>query len=260
MLRDTYGRTQLDIELDANLGIGYLQRVESGKVRYPERNTLERILAALNAHYTERRDILEMFGYVVDTPVPDEDEIQWAVEICQTELNDAVFPVYLLDCAHRLLTWNRFVPRLFREDKLTDNRAETKRVSMLKLLFDASYRFTALVANPEEFFPAQIRALRYEMKLFHAEGWYDALITELLSQCSLFDSYWTNSAVDPNNSSIAARPLVPLVLRLPDVGMLRFRLTSEPFAQDRRFRIIYYIPADPATMQQCIVWLQSNRR
>ena len=50
MLRDTYGRTQLDIELDANLGIGYLQRVELGKVRYPERNTLERILTALNAH------------------------------------------------------------------------------------------------------------------------------------------------------------------------------------------------------------------
>jgi hypothetical protein len=33
---------------------------------------------------------------------------------------------------------------------------------------------------------------------------------------------------------------------------MHFRLTSEPFAQDRRFRVIYYLPADPATMQQMI--------
>ncbi len=34
-LREYRGRTQLDVELDASLGIGYLQRVESGKVRHP---------------------------------------------------------------------------------------------------------------------------------------------------------------------------------------------------------------------------------
>src|SRR5215831_10925384 len=77
-LREYIGKTQMDVELDADLGIGYLQRVESGKVRHPERDTLERILTALGAHYTERRDILELFGYVVETPLPDEDEIGWA--------------------------------------------------------------------------------------------------------------------------------------------------------------------------------------
>src|SRR5262245_1982423 len=79
LLREYTGRSQLDVELDASLGIGYLQRVESGKVRHPERNTLERILTALDAHYTERRDILELFGYVMDSPLPTAAERKWAI-------------------------------------------------------------------------------------------------------------------------------------------------------------------------------------
>ena len=114
-LRDDCGRTQLDVELNASLGIGYLQRVESGKVRYPERDTLERILAALGAHYSERAEILELFGYVVDTPLPNEAEIRRAVEICGAELRDAVFPMYLLDCANHLLAWNGCFAKFVRD-------------------------------------------------------------------------------------------------------------------------------------------------
>src|SRR5262245_2717800 len=96
-LREFHGKTQLDVELDASLGIGYLQRLELGRVQQPERDTLERILSALHARYTERREILERFGYVVDAPIPDDEEIDWAISVSQTELDRAVFPAYLLD-------------------------------------------------------------------------------------------------------------------------------------------------------------------
>ena len=246
-LREDYARTQMDVELDANLGIGYLQRVESGKVRYPERDTLERILAALNASYTERRDILELFGYVVDTPLPDAREIEAAVALCQSELARAVFPVYLLDCAHRLLSWNGFLPKLF-----GDGWQKERDVSMLRLMFDPAYGVSGRIANPDVFFPAQIRALRYQMRLFRSEAWVDALIADLL-KLPLFARYWTAAPELLGGELIAARPLIPLELNVPNSGALRFRLTSEPFAHDRRFRIIYYLPADAATMQQCLV-------
>src|SRR5258708_21591572 len=112
LLREDAGQTQLEVELDAGLGMGYLQRVEWGKVRHPEGDTLERIVAALGARYTEGRDILELFGYLVDAPLPDASEVAWAIGLCQAELNTAVFPAYLLDCAHRLLAWNPVFPRL----------------------------------------------------------------------------------------------------------------------------------------------------
>ena len=64
------------------------------------------------ARYSERRDVLELFGYLVATPLPTADEIAWARESCQHELHDVPFPAYVLDCFTRLIAWNRFVPRL----------------------------------------------------------------------------------------------------------------------------------------------------
>lgn len=251
-LREYRGKTQLEVELDAGLGIGYLQRVESGKVKYPERDTLERILGALGSHYAERRDTLELFGYVVDAPLPDASEIQRAVTACRTDLESAVLPAYLLDCAHRLLNWNALLPKLFGSKPLRG----TELVSMLRLLFDPAQGVTGLIANQSEFFPAQIRTLRYEMHIFQSEAWCATLINEMRHQHPLFEHYWAESIAGPY--PIAARPLVPLALSLPDAGELRFRLTSEPFVQDRRFRILYYIPADAATIQQCALWSDSN--
>ncbi len=248
-LRDDCGRTQLDVELDANLGIGYLQRVESGKVKYPERDTLERILTALGAYYTERRDILELFGYVVDAPLPNDEEIAWAVGTCREELRQAVFPAYLLDCGHRLLAKNALAARIF--------GAFDAPVSMLRVLFDPAYGVTGKIANADEFFPAQMRALRYEMRQFHGEAWYGALIEELKVECPLFRRYWDASA-DP--TSLAARPLIPCVIRLAEIGTLTFRLTSEPFAQDRRFRMINYLPADAITVQQSAAWFGDQEK
>ena len=222
-----------------------MQRVESGKVRYPEHDTLERILAALGAHYSERAEILELFGYVVDTPLPNEAEIRWAVEICRAELHEAVFPTYLLDCANHLLAWNPCFARLFEIERFDG------RLSMVRLMFAPSYGITARIANPDEFFPAQIRALRYQMRLFRGEAWYAPLIDDLNASCPLFRAYWERAEDAP---SLAARPLIPLLITLPAGGVLRFHLTSEPFAQDRRFRMLYYLPADPVTTQQCVDW------
>lgn len=253
-LREYRSKTQLQVELDASLGIGYLQRVESGKVKYPERDTLERILAALGAHYTERREVLELFGYVVDAPLPDEADIEKAVAACQPDLQTAVLPAYLLDCAHRLLDWNALLPRLFGTQPF--QRAD--HISMLRLLFDPAQGVTGLIANQHEFFPAQIRTLRYEMHIFQSEAWCAALIDKLRQQHPLFERYWSASTAEPRSYPTAARPLIPLALNLPGVGPLHFRLTSEPFVQDRRFRIIYYIPADAATIQQCAIWSETR--
>src|SRR4051794_31743201 len=74
-LREQAGKAQLWVEAEAELGTGYLQRVESGKVAQPGHATLERILAALGARYGERREVLELFGYAVATPPPTEEEV-----------------------------------------------------------------------------------------------------------------------------------------------------------------------------------------
>lgn len=251
-LREFHGQTQLDVELDASLGIGYLQRLELGRVQQPEYDTLDRILSALNARYTERKEILELFGYVVDAPLPDEDEIQWAISVCQDELARAMFPAYLLDCAHRLIYWNPLVPNVLEFSSATPDFFE--RPSMLRVVFDPAYPMHARIKNPADFFPAQIRAFRYEMQRFHDESWCDALLEDMLT-CEAFKHHWSHERQQAVH--IPARPLTLLELEVGGM-LLRFRLISETFVQDQRFRVIFYLPADTATTQHCLEWLKDR--
>jgi transcriptional regulator with XRE-family HTH domain len=111
-LREARGRTQLWVEAEADLGTGYLQRLESGRVRQPAQATVERILAALKARYGEARDVLEAFGYLTPTPAPTDADRAWARETCQADLAELMFPAYALDCTARLVAWNDRMPGL----------------------------------------------------------------------------------------------------------------------------------------------------
>jgi hypothetical protein len=91
------------------------------------------------------------------------------------------------------------------------------------------------------------------MQLFGREEWYAALLARLLEDLPLFRHYWAAAEPEPALVS-AARALVPVRLRVPGAGVLQFRLSSEPFARDMRFRLIYFFPADAATMQHCAAW------
>jgi transcriptional regulator with XRE-family HTH domain len=245
-LRESCGKTQFDVELDANLGIGYLQRLELGKVQYPERDTLERILAALGVSFVERRDLFALFGYAVPISIPNEIETQWAIEVFQSEVQQTTIPVYLLDCSHRLLAWNSLVPKLFGVVK-----TRSSDVLMPRLIFDPINGIAASVLNAETFFSAQIRVLQYERQRCGDEAWYSGFVNEM-RQYKTFDEYWTTQNT-AGQTQIPMRPLAPLKLDM-GYGLAQFRLIAETFVQDPRFRVIYYLPADTATMRQCMEW------
>lgn len=253
-LREAAGKTQLWVETESGLGTGYLQRVESGRVAQPARATLERILDALDARYSERREVLERFGYTVATAPPDEDEIAWAYNACRRELHEVPFPAYLLDCVHRLIAWNRYVPCLFGIDAGDPSLGGLARGSLLAAWFDPESPLAELPAEPEEFLPALIRALRYEMQQFRTEEWYEGLLQHLQDDLPRFRHYWERVEQEPAPVTTAARALVPVRLRVPGAGRLQFRLSSERFSRDARFRVVYYFPGDPDTMRQCAAW------
>jgi transcriptional regulator with XRE-family HTH domain len=251
-LREAAGRTQLWVEAEAELGTGYLQRLESGRVAQPERPTLGRILDALGARYGERREVLTLFGYSVATPPPTDEELAWARAACHRELHEVPFPAYVLDCTHRLVAWNRYFPRLLGvgpDDPLLGRLAGR---SLLAPWFDPASPLAALVAEPEVFLPALIRALRFEMQQFRTEAWYAAVLAEF-EELPRFRHYWALVEREPAPAS-AARALVPVRLAVPGTGLLQFRLAAETFLRDARFRMIYYFPSDLATMRQCAAW------
>jgi transcriptional regulator with XRE-family HTH domain len=255
-LREGARRTQLWVEIEAGLGTGYLQRLESGRVVQPEPATLERILIALETRYSERREVLELFGYTVVTPLPSAEEIAWAGAICQRELHEVPFPAYVLDCTHRLLLWNQAVPRLFGMAPDDPTLGGLAHQSLLAAWFAADSPLAGLIAEPETFLPALIRALRAEMQQFRTEAWYTEVLASLQA-LPRFRHYWAVVEQQPALAS-AARALVSVRLTTPGAGLLQFRLSSEHFVRDARFRLVYYFPADPATMYQCAAWAASS--
>jgi transcriptional regulator with XRE-family HTH domain len=248
-LREQAGRTQLWVELEAELGTGYLQRVESGRVAQPVRPTVERVLEALGARYGERREVLELFGYTVSTPLPSDDDVAWAIEVSRRELHDVAFPAYVLDCAHNLIAWNRYVPPLFGINARDPTMGGLARRSLLAPWFEPRSSLARAVAEPEAFLPALVRALRYEMQQFGGEAWYAEVLARL-HELPPFREAWAQVEQEPPPAS-AARALVPVRLIVPPAGKLQFHLSSERFTRDARFRMIYYFPADPATMRWC---------
>jgi transcriptional regulator with XRE-family HTH domain len=257
-IREHMGQPQLWVELEAELGSGYLQRVESGKVKRPLRQTLERILDALHARYSERQQILELYGYTVSIPKPDEAEIAWAQEVCQAELDAVLFPAYLLDCTHQLLAWNQQAVCLLTGDMQPPKMQGMNRVSLLRIWFDAKYAIQPRVTNPDEFFPAMIRALRNEIQLYSSEAWHQAMIDELLETIPFMKKVWDSMPQD-RIFPYAGRSVAPLHLCSADDNILQFRLSAERFTRDFRFRVIYFFPADVATMQQCTQWAVSSK-
>jgi transcriptional regulator with XRE-family HTH domain len=242
-LREFCGKTQLDVELDANLGIGYLQRLELGKVHHPERDTLERILAVLDVSFIERREVMELFGYAVAISTPNDIELQWAIDLFQSEVQQVGIPVYLLDCSHRLLAWNSLVPKLFGAFKTKANN-----ILMPKLIFDSVDGIASSILNAEIFFPAQVRILQYEKQRYGDKVWFSGFVDEM-RQYDLFDHYWTKE----DQIQVPMRPVAQLKLEIGH-GLVHFRLIAEPFAQDPRFRVIHYMPADTDTIRQCLDW------
>jgi hypothetical protein len=91
------------------------------------------------------------------------------------------------------------------------------------------------------------------MQWFRDESWSDHLIDNMM-QCAEFKKHWDEYSNQLTH--IPARPLTPLLIKSPHDNVLQFRLISEPFVQDRRFRVIYCLPADPETIQQCLQWLE----
>ncbi|MCC7367098.1 MAG: hypothetical protein IT306_01675 [Chloroflexi bacterium] len=258
-IREQAGRAQLWVEAEADLGTGYLQRVESGRVAQPSRVTVERILAVLDARYSEQREVLELFGYVVATPLPTEADFAWARDSCQHELHDVPFPAYVMDCVPRLIAWNGYVPRLLGLSGPAGEALLQRCVGepLFPLWFDPSAPFGRLVAEPEVFIPGMVRALRYEYSRFQPEPWIAETLQEMTARLPRFREVWEQATQLPAPIS-AARVLLPVKLDVPAAGRLLFRLVSEPFVRDTRFRLIYFVPADAPTLRQCAAWASGS--
>lgn len=250
-LRERSGRSQTEVESSALLGEHYLKRIELGQIMRPQRDTLMRILDALDADYDERREILEVYGYSSSTALPDTRAIEWARAQTQPVLDRLTTPGQLLDCALRIHAVNHLLLRSLGLP-LEGKEVDLLRGKMaIEVLLNPQYDVRRNVVNAEQYIRGTLPVLQFELRPYLHEAWCQALIERLRSSSPEFARLWRETERAPR--AVAARALHPIVFK-PSEQPLSFWTVSEPLIGDTRFRLLYYVPADEATMRQCNLW------
>ncbi|HSH78215.1 MAG TPA: helix-turn-helix domain-containing protein [Herpetosiphonaceae bacterium] len=176
ILRERKGLSLFTLAAKAFVDTAHLQRIEVGDIKLPEHETLDTILTALKATYIDRREVLEAFGYKVPVSLPTDEEIDKARRLCAYEMNDATYPIYLIDISQRLLAWNRYVPRLIGRNPNDPTLGQYIGITLFELMFSPTSEPRLYLDNPEEFVPAWLQLVKTGIEPYHEEDWYMALI------------------------------------------------------------------------------------
>ena len=115
-LRRSRGETIENIATDSEITYKTLQGIETSITKSPSPDTIRRILDALDAvaplPLKERQEVLGAYGYQKPYPLPNQAEINSAIQEWKETYQDVPYPAYLVDCGQRLLDWNQYAPRL----------------------------------------------------------------------------------------------------------------------------------------------------
>jgi transcriptional regulator with XRE-family HTH domain len=250
-LRIRAGRTQTELELAARLGEHYLKRIELGQVTRPQRATLERILKALHASYDDQRLVLEAYGYTAQNPLPTADEIALAQQRFRASLTPIPIPVQLLDCAQRLLDWNRLLPPLVGRHPDDPAMLTLTNRTITEILYEPAFGIGQRVLNLQAWSRHMLPVLIHELRPYLKEPWGEQLYVAMRQNVPGLADLIDDPALE---RAIPARPLEPIVFAGPADTALPFRIAAEPFTEDTRFRVIYYFPADAAALNYCQAW------
>jgi transcriptional regulator with XRE-family HTH domain len=256
-LRDALGLSledvaaEIEADLEKHVDASHINKIEKGIIKKPFAETLEAILAGLHATYRDRRDVLEAFGYAVPMTLPTEQEVEEGKRQAAYALDDATYPVYLIDYGQRLWAWNRYLPRLI---GLHPDDPATSRffgVTTVDLAFNPAFETRLVLANPDEYLPVMLQFLKAAIYPFHEQPWYQ----ELLAQWSTFPGFstlWDHVPAD------TLRSVVPIKANVPGSGVLQFRLSSADLLLDPRFQIFHLTPFGATTLRACAEWAEEE--
>lgn len=257
-IRERRGIIQTELDLDGVITQKNYSKIETG-LAFPQRETLEAILDALDASFNERQAAVTAFGYLPPYPLPEPHEVEAACQRCQPVLDAVPMPTYLMDFVTRLLTWNRCFSRLQGSLEGSGILEQWQHKPLFKVQFDSRVRLGAYLENMEVHLQAEVRGIRERLAPYREERWYAGFVAELCQEPE-FNRYWQLAADSRSQEEIvtefAARVLQPVRFKLPGIDTeLHFYANVDAVLGDDRFRIVYLIPANGFTLRQVERWL-----
>lgn len=234
---------------DLNIDYGNFEgKSKDGVVRelilYCER--FARIPDLLDAIESGRPKLKNTLSKLHSGHLPSEEEIAQICERWVTQFNEYGYPAYLVDRRQKLLTWNKFAPKLLGLNSNSPELENFKNITIFELIFDIANNYVEIV-NYESYLPDLIKTIKAQDIEYSEEAWYKPYIRDVLQKYPEFAQIWHNIKINEDDiNSIVLGNIVPIKLKMLNqpTEIAAFKLNRVPFANDPRFWTVLWIPIE----------------
>ena len=255
--RDTRGRSQIDLSLDAGVSQRHISFIESGR-SVPSRQMLMDVAQALDVPLRERNTLLLAAGYA-----PLYQESAWDALEMQSVSNalgrilrqHEPFPAVVMDRYWNVLMTNESTPRLF--NCFIDMAARKGPRNMLHLMFDPA-GMRPFIANWEEVAKSLIQRVYRESAGRVIDEKTQELLTALLAYPDV-QTDWKSPRALSTVSATRTLPVIPISFVKDDQVLSYFSMVTTVgtpqtvAAQELRIECMF--PADDETETRHIAML-----
>lgn len=244
-------------QLEVSLRIGWkdtsrLSKIEQGRVGKPTRETVDKIIKALELNDQGKGEFLLVGGYL-----PTEEEIKTVIKKVKQRIDTWPYPAYLMDFSWRWLIANKLTFRVVNIPLSQKKMIEKVQPNFLGFPFLPPDQLSVTITKGEDkehlksFKIAQIAAFKTENAKYLNESWCKKLIQSLMKY-EEFRKLWPKIGQDDYHKKL----LDYEYKRFSGVydgkkQILDFHLLTAKLIEDPRFQIVLCYPANDQAAQFC---------
>lgn len=240
-------------QLEVSLRIGWsdatrLSKIEQGRVGKPTRETVEKIIKALELNEIDKNHFLFSGGYL-----PNDDEIEKMRKVFKEMINNWSYPAYLVDYSWRLVFANNITFGIMKDREGMKKNYLQSKPNILEAnfardrYFDSSAEKGDTKENLYPFLLTTFVRFKVEQQGRENELWYKTLMAKLMKD-PRFRELWIEA--DPSKYDKLLLDYEYKIIKYYDQNItLRFHVSISRVTQDERFRVYLHYPADEFTNQ-----------
>ncbi len=227
-----------------------LSKIEQGRVSKPKRETIDKILAALELDRYEKGDFLYNAGYL-----PTDNEIKKALKEIREKIDNWPYPAYLMDFSWRWLYANDHTLKSIDYPLSFKDELNKSRMTMLEAAFLPKEKFWVQILkgdDPKKLNPlpiAQIAAFKIENYKYQNEGWYKKLVKKLM-QYDQFRELWPKIGLKDYHKTMQEYEFKRVIIPRKNKDItLNFHMYTSRLISNPQLQIVLYHPADEFTLK-----------
>lgn len=235
---------------EVSLRIGWkdttrLSKIEQGRVGKPTRETVQKIIDALDLNDQERGEFLLVGGYI-----PTDAEVEEIKDSVKEKVDNWPYAAYLMDFSFRILYTNLLNLKVLGLDPKWQKVIEKDKPNGLLFPFLPDDIFPVKVSKGEDisslkpFQVAQIATFKTETYKYQNESWYKKVVQELMSNDE-FRKLWPQIDQKDYHKKFSDYEFKRIEGEYEGVKKtLNFHIYTTKLINDPRFQIVLYYPAD----------------